>query len=55
MGLESNVLSVVDAMEMADRPPGVKTCINLDARAYELMAERYPEVTARLKKCLAEG
>ena len=55
LGLESDVLSVVDAMEMADRPPGVKTCINLDARAYELMAERYPEVTARLKKCLAEG
>ena len=51
----NHVLSVVDAMEMADRPPGVKTCINLDARAYELMAERYPEVTARLKKYLAEG
>jgi alpha-mannosidase len=55
LGLESNVLSVVDAMEMADRPPGVKTCINLDARAYELMAERFPEVTARLKTYLAQG
>ena len=55
LGLESNVLSVVDAMEMADRPPGVKTCINLDARAYEFMAERFPEVTARLKTYLAQG
>jgi alpha-mannosidase len=55
LGLESNVLSVVDAMELADRPPGLKTCINLDARAYELMAERFPDVTARLRKYLAEG
>lgn len=55
LGIESNVLSVTDAMEMADRPPHVKTCINLDARAYEFMAEKFPEVTERLKKYLAEG
>ena len=39
LGIESNVLSVTDAMELADRAPHAKTCINLDARAYELLAE----------------
>ena len=33
----------------------VKTCINLDARAYEFMAEKFPEVAAKLKKYLAAG
>jgi hypothetical protein len=55
LGLESCVLSVTDAMEMTDRPPHVKTLINLDARAYELMAEKFPEVAERLKKYLAAG
>ncbi|MEW5902003.1 MAG: hypothetical protein AB1715_11120, partial [Acidobacteriota bacterium] len=55
LGIESCVLSVTDAMEMADRPPHVKTCINLDARAYEFMAEKFPEVAARLKKYLEAG
>ena len=55
LGIESCVLSATDAMEMADRPPFAKTCINLDARAYEFMAEKFPEVTERLKKYLAAG
>ncbi|HVP91066.1 MAG TPA: hypothetical protein VMS75_07595 [Terriglobales bacterium] len=55
LGIESCVLSAADAMEMADRPPHVKTCINLDARAYELMAEKFPEVASRLKLYLAAG
>ena len=55
LGIESCVLSVTDAMEMADRPPHVKTCINMDARAYEFMAEKFPEVAERLKKYLAAG
>ncbi len=55
LGIESCVLSATDAMEMADRPPHVKTCINLDARAYELMAEKFPEVASRLKLYLAAG
>ena len=55
LGIESCVLSVVDAMGMADRPPGVKTLINQDARAYEFMAEKFPEVTEKLKKYLAAG
>ncbi|MEW6742167.1 MAG: glycosyl hydrolase-related protein [Planctomycetota bacterium] len=55
LGIESCVLSVTDAMEMANRPPHVKTCINLDARAYEFMAEKFPEVTERLKTYLAAG
>ena len=55
LGIESCVLSVVDAMELADRPPHIKTCIDEDARAYELMAEKFPEVIERLKKYLAAG
>ena len=54
LGIESCVLSAEDAMGMADRSPHVKTCLELDARAYELMAEKFPEVTNRLKKYLAE-
>ena len=34
--------------------PHVKTCLEMDALAYELMAEKFPEVAARLKKYLAE-
>ncbi len=55
LGLESDVLSVVDAMEIVDQAPHVKTCINLDARAYELMAQRFPEVAGRLRGYLAAG
>jgi len=55
LGIESCVLSVTDAIEMAVRPPHVKTCLNLDARAYEFMAEKFPEVTEQLKKHLAAG
>ena len=55
LGIESCVLSANDAMGMADRSPHVKTCLELDARAYEFMAEKFPEVTTRLKKYLAEG
>jgi alpha-mannosidase len=55
LGIESCVLSATDAMEMADRPPHVKTCLNLDARAYEVMAEKFPEVAERLKTYLAAG
>jgi hypothetical protein len=53
LGIESCVLSATDAMEMADRVPHVKTCLELDALAYEFMAEKFPEVAARLKKYLA--
>lgn len=55
LGIESDVLSVTDAMETADRLPHVKTCINLDARAFELMAEKFPEVAKRLRRYLAAG
>lgn len=55
LGIESCVLSVTDAMEVYDRPPHAKTLINLDARAYEFMAEKFPEVIERLKKYLAAG
>ena len=55
LGIESCVLAVTDAMEMADREPHVKTCLEMDARAYEFMAEKFPEVAARLAKNLAAG
>src|SRR3990172_8088801 len=55
LGLESCALSVIDAFGMSDLPPGVKTGINLDARAYELMAEKYPELSEKLKKYLKDG
>ena len=55
LGIESCVLSANDAMGMADRAPHVKTCLELDARAYEFMAEQFPEVALKLKKYLADG
>ena len=55
LGLESCALSVIDAFGMADLAPGVKTGINLDARAYELMASQYPELSEKLKKYLQDG
>jgi hypothetical protein len=55
LGIESCALSAIDAMELADRPPYAKTCINLDARAYEFMAENFPEVAERLKRYLKAG
>ena len=55
LGIESSVLAVLDAVEMADREPHVKTCLDMDARAYEFMAEKFPEVAARLAKSLAAG
>jgi hypothetical protein len=55
LGIESCVLSATDAMELADRPPHAKTCLNLDARAYEFMAEKFPEVADRLRRQLAAG
>ena len=55
LGIESCVLSAIDAMGMADRVPHVKTCIEWDARAYEFMAEKFPEIAAQLKGYLAAG
>jgi alpha-mannosidase len=55
LGIESCVLSATDAMEMADRAPHVKTCINMDARAYEFMAEKFPDVASKLREYLAAG
>ena len=54
LGIESCALSVLDSLNIADEKPGVKTCINLDARAYEYLAQEYPLLCERLKKYLAE-
>jgi hypothetical protein len=40
---------------MADYTPSVKTCINLDAYAYAMVAESYPDVAKRLEQYLKEG
>jgi alpha-mannosidase len=55
LGIESCVLSAIDAMGMADLAPHAKTCIEWDARAYEFMAEKFPEIANHLKKYLSEG
>lgn len=55
LGIESCVVSIIDAIGMADLPPGVKTCIELDAHAYEILAEQFPEVTDKLKEYLGAG
>jgi alpha-mannosidase len=54
LGIESCALSVLDSLNVADETPHVKTCINLDARAYEFLAQEYPLLCQRLKKYLAE-
>ena len=54
LGIESCALSVLGALNIADEKPGAKTCINLDARAYEFLAQEYPLLCERLKKYLAE-
>lgn len=54
LGVESCALSVLDALNIADQKPGIKTCLNLDARAYELMAREYRLLCTRLKEYLAE-
>src|SRR5579875_2717126 len=55
LGIESCVVSVIDAIGMADRSPGVRTCLEMDAHAYEIIAEKFPEVADKLKKYLAAG
>jgi alpha-mannosidase len=55
LGIESDVLSVTDAMEFFNRPPHMKTCLEMDARCYEKIAEIFPEVAARLRGYLAAG
>ena len=40
---------------MADREPHIKTSLDMDAGAFEFMAEKFPEVAARLAKSLAAG
>jgi alpha-mannosidase len=55
LGLESCVLSIIDSLGLSDLPPSVKTCINFDARAFELIAEKFPEIADKLKRYLDAG
>lgn len=54
-GLKTCAQSITDCLAMADYTPSVKTCINLDALAYAMVAELYPDVAKRLKQYLKEG
>jgi alpha-mannosidase len=54
-GLKSLAQSITNCLEMADYTPSVKTCINLDALGYAMVAESYPDVFERLKRYLKEG
>ena len=54
-GLKSCAQSISDCLDMADYTPSVKTCINLDAHAYAMVAESYPDTVKRLKRYLKEG
>lgn len=52
LGLESCAQSLNDSMSMADYTPSVKTGVNMDAGAFELLADHYPEVIARFRRYL---
>ena len=43
-GLKSCAHSITDCLAMTDYSPSVKACINLDALAYAMVAESYPDV-----------
>lgn len=55
LGLESCAQSLCDSMSMADYEPSIKTCVNMDAGAFELLTEYYPEVIARFRRYLQAG
>ena len=55
MGLKTCAQSITDCLAMADYTPSVKTCINLDALAYAMVAESYPDIAKRLKQYLKDG
>jgi alpha-mannosidase len=55
LGLESCVQSITDSLSISDKDPSIKTCINLDAVAYQMISEEYPEITKKLKKYLLLG
>ncbi|NJD04419.1 MAG: hypothetical protein FIA99_17910 [Ruminiclostridium sp.] len=55
MGIESCVTSINDSLTVTEQQWGIKTCINLDAAAYELILESFPEVIDSLKKHLKAG
>ena len=54
-GLKSCAQSISDCLDMADYTPSVKTGINLDALAYEMVADSFPDVAKRLRQYLKEG
>lgn len=55
LGLESCVQSVEDSLNLSDRPPHIKVCLNLDAQAYRLIRIHFPETADRLQQYLKQG
>lgn len=55
LGVESCAQSIDDSVALLDYEPSVKTCINLDAACYPLVADHYPQVIARLRATIQQG
>lgn len=55
LGIESVALSAEDAMHIADMEPHVRACLEIDARAYEFLAQKFPETAAKLSRYLKAG
>ncbi|MDE2125224.1 MAG: hypothetical protein KGJ62_01385 [Armatimonadetes bacterium] len=54
LGIESDVLSLQDAMQLADRA-GLRTCVDLDARAWDRMRQDFPDVVKRFARYVKAG
>ena len=54
-GVESCAQSINDSLELARRQPSLKTCINLDAFGYQMVARHFPEVIDNLRKGIQAG
>ena len=54
LGIESDVLSLQDAMQLADRA-GLRTCVDLDTRAWDRMRLEFPDVVKRFARYVKAG
>ncbi|MCC6579573.1 MAG: hypothetical protein IT440_03970 [Phycisphaeraceae bacterium] len=55
LGWESCVNSISDSLDLADGQPSIRTGINLEALAYEMLAEHDPDLAGKLRKYLDAG
>ncbi len=54
-GIESCAQSISDSLAMTEYDPRIKTCLNLDPPAYELVTEHFPDIAARLRTAWQNG